>query len=171
MWQLHCQTLGISEWHGSSEMTIKNGYPVSQWVWHAKDNHCSMAKSAKQRPKCVALHRLRLRLHMSDKFSSWTNNPNKQTLLDDWSNTFLWLLFFSEIYNTHINIKNVICISELLLLDYYIRVCECCNGARFWSPGIRRLRDSWCFLRHGDHTDCMLKWCSHGWLRIGSDSL
>ena len=32
------QTLGIAcECHGSSEMTIINGFPVSQYVWHSKE--------------------------------------------------------------------------------------------------------------------------------------
>ena len=37
-WQLHCQTLGNRcECHGSTEMTIINGCPLSQYVWHAKE--------------------------------------------------------------------------------------------------------------------------------------
>ena len=37
-WQLHCWTLSNRrECHGSSEMTIINGCPVSKCLWHAKE--------------------------------------------------------------------------------------------------------------------------------------
>ena len=56
--QLHCQTLGNRcEFDGSSEMTIINGCPVSQYVWHAKEPSLLMAMSAEHRSKFAALHR------------------------------------------------------------------------------------------------------------------
>ena len=46
------------ECHGSSEMTILNGCPVSQYMCGTlKNPHCSMAMSAEHRSKFAALHR------------------------------------------------------------------------------------------------------------------
>ena len=50
--------LGIRcEYHRSSEMTIIKGRPVSQWVRHVKEPHCSIAMSAEHRSKFAALYR------------------------------------------------------------------------------------------------------------------
>ena len=73
-WQLHCQTLGNRcECHGSSEMTIINGRPVSQWVWHVKEP--SLLNG--QHRSFAALHRQCWRLHISEKSSSGTINPKQ----------------------------------------------------------------------------------------------
>ena len=59
--------------HRSSEMTIINGWPVSEQVWHAKE-----PSLLKDRSKIAALHRQWRRLQISEKCSSGTNN-SKQT--------------------------------------------------------------------------------------------
>ena len=55
--------------HVSSEMTIRNGWPVSQSVWHAVEPFCSMTMSVEYWSKFAAFHRQWGRLHMSEIYS------------------------------------------------------------------------------------------------------
>ena len=58
------------EYYVSEDMTIINGCPVSQKVWHAKEP--SLAISADAGSKCAALHRRRWRF-------IWVKNDKPQT--------------------------------------------------------------------------------------------
>ena len=64
----------------SSEMTIINGCPVPQYVWHAKNSYCPIAISARHRSKCNSNVKL-WHIYMSEKFSSGDektiNKPKK----------------------------------------------------------------------------------------------
>ena len=67
--------------HVSSEMTIRNGWPVSQSVWHAVEPFCSMTMSVEYWSKFAAFHRQWGRLHMSEKiFSSGTRTKKTHTI-------------------------------------------------------------------------------------------
>ena len=62
----------------SSEMTIINGCPVPQYVWHAKNFYCPIAISARHRSKCSPSLVIVTSLH-EWKILKWGRKNHKQT--------------------------------------------------------------------------------------------
>ena len=66
-----CQTLGITcKCHRSSEMTIINGCPVSQYVWHAKE------------PVLLNGHKCRAKIKICSPSAAMVTSPNEWKILE-----------------------------------------------------------------------------------------
>ena len=85
--QLHCQTLGIKyESHGPSEMTIINGCPVSQQLWHAKEP--SLLSKCRAQVKICSPSPVMLR----SQFLNWTQNILSAYLFECFFNRQLFII-------------------------------------------------------------------------------